>query len=221
MTFSRASLLRALALSLIAVLLAAVVAACGDDDATPADDGAAIETETAVVEVPPTETTIPPTEAPTLAPPTATATPTNVPPTRAPTSKPATAVPVSNDWIDVDVTNYVVKLMRGSQVVQSIGPVAVGEQVDTGIYNSTATGTFYVYSFNKDLAFDAPYNTYISDWVGFDPALDNGFHSFLKDKDGKVVDSSTGRVSNGCIRTGDPEAIYNFAEIGMKVVVHT
>jgi hypothetical protein len=56
--------------------------------------------------------------------------------------------------------------------------------------------------------------------VGFDPQLDNGFHSFLKDKDGHVVDASTGRISNGCIRTPQPEVIFAFAETGMPVYVH-
>jgi hypothetical protein len=56
--------------------------------------------------------------------------------------------------------------------------------------------------------------------VGFDPAKDNGFHSFLKDQTGKVVDAATGKISNGCIRTGEAEAIFAFAEIGMPVYVH-
>ena len=34
------------------------------------------------------------------------------------------------------------------------------------------------------------------------------------------MDASTGRVSNGCIRTGDEAAIFAFAEIGMPVYVH-
>ena len=66
-----------------------------------------------------------------------------------------------------------------------------------------------------------PYKTYISHWVGFDPDKANGFHSFLKDKDGNVVDASTGRVSNGCIRTGEPDTVFAFAEIGMTVYVHS
>lgn len=111
--------------------------------------------------------------------------------------------------------------MDGTSARTTIGPVAVGEQVDTGIYNSTATGLFYVYSKTADLTYDAPYSTYISDWVGFDPQLDNGFHSFLKDAAGKVVDASTGRVSNGCIRTGEPGEVYAFAQIGMPVYVHS
>jgi hypothetical protein len=110
--------------------------------------------------------------------------------------------------------------MDGGSVVQEIGPVAVGEQVDTGAYLSTQTGLFHIYSKVEGLAYDAPYDTYISHWVGFDPAKDNGFHSFLKDADGNVIDASTGRVSNGCIRTGAAEAIFAFAEVGMPVYVH-
>ena len=71
-----------------------------------------------------------------------------------------------------------------------------------------------------DLVYDPPYDTYISNWVGFDPDKANGFHSFLKDKSGAVVDASTGRVSNGCIRTGAEADVYAFAEIGMPVWVH-
>jgi hypothetical protein len=111
--------------------------------------------------------------------------------------------------------------MDGTSVVQEIGPVAVGAQIDTGAYASTQTGTFHVYTKVADLAYDPPYQTYISHWVGFDPDKANGFHSFLKDKDGNVVDASTGRVSNGCIRTGQPDAVFAFAEIGMLVYVHS
>ena len=120
---------------------------------------------------------------------------------------------------EVNVTSYVVRLMDGKQVLKEIGPVAVGKQVDTGAYESTQTGLFNVYVKTAPRTFDAPYNTYIQWWVGFDPAKDNGFHSFLLDKDGKVVDAGTGRISNGCIRTGAAEEIFNFAEIGMPVFV--
>ena len=128
--------------------------------------------------------------------------------------------PVAGRWIDVDVSRFIVRLMDGTSVRQEIGPVAVGAAIDTGAYESTQTGIFYVYETDERLAYDAPYNTYINDWVGFDPDKANGFHSFLKDKEGAVVDASTGRVSNGCIRTDAPEAVFGFAEIGMPVYVH-
>lgn len=143
------------------------------------------------------------------------------------TAKPAVANsatqpdrPKTGRSIDVDVTRYQVQLMDGDKVVQTIGPVAVGAQVDTGVYESTQTGLFHVYIKTEALAFDAPYNTYISHWVGFDVDKANGFHSFLKDAMGKVVDAGTGRISNGCIRTGAPEALFAYAEIGMPVFVH-
>jgi hypothetical protein len=128
--------------------------------------------------------------------------------------------PTEGHWIDVDVTRFAVRLMDGTAVLREIAPVAVGSEIDTGAYASTQTGLFHVYNKSEPLAYDPPYKTYISDWVGFDPDRANGFHSFLKDERGDVVDASTGRVSNGCIRTGDAGAIYTFAEIGMPVYVH-
>jgi L,D-transpeptidase-like protein len=165
-----------------------------------------------------TPTAIPATEEPALhatePPPTAAA------PVITSTPVPEAAAPTSGRWIDVDVTNFVVRLMEGETALQEIAPVGVGVAIDTGAYISTQTGLFYVNGKREELAYDAPFDTYISHWVGFDAAKDNGFHSFLKDADGSVVDASTGRVSNGCIRTGEPEAVFAYAEIGMPVWVH-
>lgn len=144
----------------------------------------------------------------------ATSTPTVVP---TPSLPPP---PTAGRWIEVDVTRFTVRLMRGPDVLQTIGPVAVGAQVDTGVYESTQTGLFHVYQKTAGLTFDAPYNTYIDWWVGFDPDKANGFHSFLLDARGAVVDASTGRVSNGCIRTGAAREVFEFAEVGMPVLVH-
>jgi hypothetical protein len=163
----------------------------------------------------------PPADTPTSEPedaPTAASTP--VPP---PTSTPAPQAgpPATGRWIDVDVTNFVVRMMDGGTALRELSPVAVGEQIDTGEYLSTQTGLFQVHTKVEGLAYDAPFDTYISHWIGFDAAKDNGFHSFLKDANGAVVDASTGRVSNGCIRVGEVEALFAFAEIGMPVYVHT
>ena len=141
-------------------------------------------------------------------------------PVTAPSPAPDTTAPQSGRWIDVDVTRFRVRLMDGTQVMKTIEPVAVGAQVDTGAYESTQTGLFHVYNKVAGLSYDPPYKTYISDWVGFDMARANGFHSFLKDERGNVVNPGTGRISNGCVRTGDPGAIFAFAEVGMPVYVH-
>lgn len=146
-------------------------------------------------------------------PPTITATPERL-------ASDGSAAPADGRWIDVDVSRFVVRLMDGATVLREFAPVAVGEQVDTGEYASTQTGLFSVQNKIEELAYDPPYDTYISHWVGFDPEKANGFHSFLKDETGAVVDASTGRVSNGCIRTGAAEEIFAFAEVGMPVWVH-
>ncbi len=157
-----------------------------------------------------------------IASPSVVATPTAAPPTMTPTPAPNSPdAPTDGRWIDVDVTKFEVQLMQGKQVLRTIGPVAVGAEIDTGNYESTQTGLFQVQVKTPDLTYDAPYDTYIQYWVGFDPERANGFHSLLLDANGKVVDGSTGRVSNGCIRSGDIQAIYDFAEIGMPVLVHT
>ena len=142
-----------------------------------------------------------------------------VTPAPPPASDGSTA-PTEGRWIDVDVTRFAVRLMDGRVAVREIAPVGVGEQIDTGVYASTQTGLFHVNSKIEDLAYDPPYGTYISHWVGFDLDKANGFHSFLKDKSGAVVDARTGRISNGCIRTGAPEVVFAFAELGMPVWVH-
>ncbi len=137
-----------------------------------------------------------------------------------PSASDGSHAPDAGRWIDVNVSTFVVRLMDGKSTRRDIKPVAVGTQVDTGDFASTQTGLFHVYDKIPDLVYDPPYDTYISHWVGFDLDKANGFHSFLKDKDGKVADSTTGRVSNGCIRTGDAEIIFLYADIGMPVWVH-
>jgi len=136
------------------------------------------------------------------------------------TTSDGSAPPASGEWIDVDVTDFVVRLMDGKWTLARIAPVAVGQQIDTGEYNSTQTGLFHVYEKNSDLTLDTQYNAFISHWVGFDAEKANGFHSFPKDADGNVVDTSTGHVSNGCIRTASPDEIFDFAQLGMPVYVH-
>jgi len=193
-------------LSLLLAALVALLAGCSSPPAEP-PPAPAVTIRTASSTPSPTATPTPTPQAS----PTATAAPRVVVPPKA---------PETGRWIDVDVARYVVRLMDGKQVVREIAPVAVGREVDTGTYESTQTGLFHVYVKQAPMTYDAPYKTYIQWWVGFDPQKDNGFHSFLLDEQGKVVDGGTGRISNGCIRTGEAEAVFQYAEIGMPVFVH-
>jgi hypothetical protein len=213
-------------LAVMTLALALAAAACGSGSDTRAKGGVTIEplvsrTSAAAVPTggkpaapPPAAAATATRESAATEAPGATATPAP------PLTSDGSSAPVEGRWIDVDVTTFVVRLMDGATVTREIAPVAVGEQVDTGEYASTQTGLFHVYSKVEALVYDPPYDTYISHWVGFDPDKANGFHSFLKDKDGNVVDPRTGRISNGCIRTPAPDAVFAFAELGMPVWVH-
>jgi hypothetical protein len=211
------------------VILSAVLLACGSggsNDDPPAPTGGSISIATVTPVQNGGKADPPPTNPPggsnaSASTPASTATPVaNQTPASTGTTATGSAAPTTGKWIDVDVTRYVVRLMNGTQTVQTISPVAVGAKVNTGDYESTQTGLFYVYNKIAGLQYDAPYNAYISDWVGFDPQKDNGFHSFLLDSTGAVADPSTGRVSNGCIRTGSAKVVFDYAEVGMAVYVH-
>jgi hypothetical protein len=208
--------------ALAVALLAAFATACGSGSSARTRGGVTIEplVSATAATAPTGGKPAAPTPSPGGDAPSATQAPDVIATPAPPPASDGTAAPVEGRWIDVDVTNFVVRLMDGASVTREISPVAVGEQIDTGEYASTQTGLFNVNSKIEDLAYDPPYGTYISHWVGFDLDKANGFHSFLKDKDGAVVDARTGRISNGCIRTGAPEAVFAFAEIGMPVWVH-
>jgi len=195
------------------VLLAVLFSACGEGNAAEVPIAAAAPVITATEAPPPAPTEVPTPE------PTPTVVATRAPAAVSAPARPA-GPPTSGRWIEVDVTRFMVRLMDGTRPVREIGPIGVGREIDTGRYESTQTGLFAVYTKRAERTYDAPYDTYIAWWVGFDPGKDNGFHSFLQDEQGNTVDASTGRVSNGCIRTGDGAAIYEYAEIGMPVWVH-
>ena len=222
---------RLAAIGCFAVFTLAIAAtACGSGSDAGAKGGVTIEpaaSSTATIRTggkpaapPATATTGPNSTATEAPPPAPTEEPAATETPAAPLTSDGTSAPTEGRWIDVDVTRFVVRLMEGTSVTHEIAPVGVGEQVDTGEYASTQTGLFYVHNKVEDLVYDAPYDTYISHWVGFDPDKANGFHSFLKDAAGNVVDPGTGRISNGCIRTGAPDIVYAFAEVGMPVYVH-
>jgi lipoprotein-anchoring transpeptidase ErfK/SrfK len=61
---------------------------------------------------------------------------------------------------------------------------------------------------------------FVRDVVIFDWEHGNGFHSLPMDAQGNVLDDTLGKpASAGCIRVGESGLLYDFAELGMKVVV--
>jgi hypothetical protein len=124
-------------------------------------------------------------------------------------------------WINVNLTDSTTRLVEGRKVLREI-PSAYGYGIfgSDSDYFSTAPGLYWVYSKYEGLQHDNEFTgLYFQGWVGFDPSRANGFHSFLLDDKGNVVDNRLGPVSHGCVRTEDWKAVYDFAQISMPVVV--
>lgn len=160
-------------------------------------------------------------------------TPVEEPPAPAPTEPPvyepiaAQTTQVQPDpqpgekWIEVNRTTRTVTLHNGEIVVAQFDAL-IGKDLSPDGYYSTATGTFYVHVKEKSLV-ETPFaeGVYLTDFVGFDPARSNGFHSPVRDKYGNVVQTG-GTSTLGCIRLAEDDAIFlfDFAHIGMRVEIH-
>ncbi|MFM9106082.1 MAG: L,D-transpeptidase family protein [Chloroflexota bacterium] len=123
-------------------------------------------------------------------------------------------------WLDVDRGDGVVTLYDGETPVRTWWGVMSADPSDDGFY-ATALGTFHIYEMNESLAWTDWGQAWISHWVGFDADRMNGFHSFLLDESGGVVeggDSPTG----GCVALPPAAAAELFWSVspGMRVEVH-
>ena len=124
-------------------------------------------------------------------------------------------------WIAFDRRSGLTQLMFGTWIAAEMQS-AWGRGIpgsDSDFY-STAPGIYRVYAKRGPLKYNAWFDTHYEAWVAFDPVRFNGFHSLLKDRRGRVTDARTGPISAGCIRNMYAWEVYDFAEIGMPVVVH-
>lgn len=87
-------------------------------------------------------------------------------------------------WIDVDRGTAAITLHEGGRIVSTFHGTVGGDRSNDGYY-ATAPGTFHVYSMSQELTW-TPFadDGYITDWVGFNPARSNGFHSPIRDESG-------------------------------------
>lgn len=133
----------------------------------------------------------------------------------------ARAVDPPERWIDIDRSEASVTLFDGDVAVETfVGRIGRDPSPD-GFY-STAIGSYRVYSMNRGLA-PSPFadDTWLTDWVGFDPERSNGIHSPVRDANG-VEKAWQNPTTMGCVRLGAEAAatVFDFAEIGMRVEVH-
>lgn len=131
------------------------------------------------------------------------------------------AAPVQQErWIDVNRSTGAVSLMVGDSV-QATFWGSMGWDTSADGFYATAVGTYYIYGFQRELHYTPFADNYITHWVAFDPARYNGFHSYTKDASGTIVPNGAG-LTGGCVALapGDIDALYDFAEMGMRVEVH-
>lgn len=124
-------------------------------------------------------------------------------------------------WIEVDRLTATVTLHEGDRVVAQYDGL-IGKDPSPDGYYATAVGTFHVYVKERALA-ETPFapGVFLTDFVGFDPARSNGFHSPVRDAEGKVVQTG-GTTTLGCVRLAEDEArfLFDFVDIGTRVEIH-
>jgi hypothetical protein len=130
------------------------------------------------------------------------------------------APPGPEHWIDVDRSSQRVNLYEGGNLIQTFWGSFGWDLSDDGFY-ATANGTFYVYAKERDLTWTPYGGVYFTNWIAFDPARDNGFHSYSMDASGDVVPGGW-NPTGGCIALEPWAAAYlfDFAPIGTRVEIH-
>jgi hypothetical protein len=138
----------------------------------------------------------------------------------APAAAVAAPAPEPERWIDINRSTGAVSLMVGDSVQATYWASMGWETTADGFY-ATAVGTYHIYNFDGSLHYTPFADNYISHWIAFDPVRYNGFHSYTKDASGNILPNGDG-LTGGCVALapGDIDAVFAFAEIGMRVEVH-
>lgn len=123
-------------------------------------------------------------------------------------------------WIDVNRSTGAVSLMIGD-TVQATFWASMGWDTSADGFYATAVGTYYIYGFEYDLHYTPFADNYITHWIAFDSQRFNGFHSYTKDANGTILPNGAG-LTGGCVALapGDIDALWDFAEMGMRVEIH-
>lgn len=133
------------------------------------------------------------------------------------TETPGTALTYQGKWIEVDLSEQLVLLREDEHILDQF-------LMSSGIGDSPETTT-YPGNYSVRLMYPGPEETvpgvYVRDVIMFDLEHMNGFHSQPMDAEGRILDETLGEpASAGCIRMADSKALYDFAMIGMPVIVH-
>jgi hypothetical protein len=123
-------------------------------------------------------------------------------------------------WVDVNRTTQTVTLYEGDIAVASYWAAMGSDPSDDGFF-ATAVGTYYVYEKIGGLNWTDWGGAWVGDWVGFDPARFNGFHTYSMDAGGQVIPGGSG-PTGGCVALEPAAAdhLFAFVSVGTRVEVH-
>ncbi len=123
-------------------------------------------------------------------------------------------------WVDVDRSSQLITLYEGGAPVATYWGSMGFDQSEDGFF-ATAIGTYYVYEKYEDLSWTNWGSAWVTDWVGFDPARLNGFHSYSLDRRGEPIPGGDG-PTGGCIALAPWAAdhLFAFVRVGSRVEVH-
>jgi hypothetical protein len=123
-------------------------------------------------------------------------------------------------WVDVDRTTQMVTLYEGGVAVASYWGAMGSDPSDDGFF-ATAVGTYWVYEKYGDLSWTDWGGAWVGDWIGFDPARLNGFHTYAMDTAGQVIPGGDG-PTGGCVALAPVAAdqLFSFVSVGTRVEVH-
>jgi hypothetical protein len=142
--------------------------------------------------------------------------PVNSIPPVSPNSTPTEQGTASSAWIEV-VLEEQVAILWNDEVALKVLPIASGIGDSPG--TTTYTGVYEIATMYRGPEQTAP-GVYVRDIVIFDWDHGNGFHSLPLDENGHILDATIGiPASAGCIRVRDSAVLYEFAYLGMKVVI--
>ena len=123
-------------------------------------------------------------------------------------------------WVDVDRTAQMVTLYEGGVAVAAYWGAMGSDPSDDGFF-ATAVGTYRVYEKYWNLSWTDWGGAWVGDWVGFDPARLNGFHTYSMDIAGQVIPGGDG-PTGGCVALEPTAAdqLFAFVSVGTRVEVH-
>jgi lipoprotein-anchoring transpeptidase ErfK/SrfK len=132
-------------------------------------------------------------------------------------ASPDQTFPSTGKWILVDISEQHMYVYEKNQIAFSF-------IASTGMNRSTRVGTFAIQSKIPN-AYGATWDIWMPDWLGiyYSGSLENGIHALPILQNGATLwDGFLGTpISYGCVVLGsyDAETLYNWAEIGIPVII--